>query len=138
MPSYRHILFSRLHRLSLESKDVENITTLAIPLYIFKFREDMEGWNIEDVGRILRRYRRLEMLILTEEPTRVHYGPYEEKREPVFSEAVKWQPSDEEKKVMTNGYLHVNIITGKLKMAEGQADDGWKMPEIRYMAVQRG
>lgn len=53
-----------LHRLSLHEEDVERITRLVIPLYAFKFREDIIGWNIKDVVHILRRYSSLKELIL--------------------------------------------------------------------------
>jgi len=116
---------------------VEKITRLAILLYAFEYKEDSPCWNIDDVLLILRRFPLLKELILTDEPLRYSY-PWEETREPVFQE---WQPSDNARKdsvkaIGHHSYLDFTDIASKLKMKMA-ATKGWKMPEIRYMAVRR-
>lgn len=94
----------------------------------------------------LRRYASLRLLILTEEQYESHYAtqeltfpfPGEAQWEPIFEEPLKWQPSDSaDSAIMTNGFLHANVIMELLKRAESMAEDGWKAPEVKYVTVRR-
>lgn len=148
-PSFYYPERDLLSRLALDDPSITTITTitkLAMPISAFRLKRTIPEWKLENVVQTLRRYASLRVLILTEDQYE-EYPPFQERQfpfireqqwEPRFEEPLKWQPSDSaESAVMTNGFLHANVIMGLLKRAEDMAEDGWKAPEVKYVTVQR-